>query len=61
MVIRLRGDTYMTSAQGGGRGLPQKQTAVLISCVSVTVTRGEGGSEDPEIFAEVIKVSPLRL
>ena len=54
MVIRLRGDTYMTSAQGGGRGLPQKQTAVLISCVSVTVTRGEGGSEDPEIFAEVI-------
>ena len=25
-----------------GRGVPQKQTTVLISCVSVTVTRGGG-------------------
>ena len=36
----LRGDTYMTSAQGGGRGVPQMRTTVLISCVTVTVTRG---------------------
>ena len=30
----------MMSALGGGRGVPQNQTTVLISCVSVTVTRG---------------------
>ena len=45
----------MTSAVGGGRpqGVPQKQTRVLISCVSVTVTRGEGGSKKTEKFADV--------
>ena len=32
----------MMSALGGRRRVSQKQTTVLISCVSVTVTRGEG-------------------
>ena len=30
----------MTSALGGGRGVPKKRTRVLISCVSVRVTGG---------------------
>ena len=32
----------MMSALGGGEGVPQKQTRILISRVNVTVTRGEG-------------------
>ena len=40
----------MTSAWGGGRGVPKKQMIVLISCVSVTVTRGEGESKILEIL-----------
>ena len=43
ILIGIRGHVHMMSALGGGRGVPQKQTTVLISCVSVTVTRGEGG------------------
>ena len=45
-----------TSALGeGGR---QKQTTVLISCMSVTVTRGEGVKKSENV-ADVLKVSPL--
>ena len=32
----------MMSALGGREGLPQEQERVLISCVSVKMTRGEG-------------------
>ena len=49
----------MTSAPGGGRGVPKKQTRVLISCVSVTVTRGEGGSKNLEILWTSFKYGPL--
>ena len=48
--------TYDVCA-GRGRKVPQKQTTVLISCVSVTVTRG-GGDQKIRKFADVI--SPLR-
>ena len=41
----------MTSAWGGGREVPKKQMIVLISCVSVTVTRGVKNSGN---FADVI-------
>ena len=45
------------SALGGGKGVPQKQTTVLISCVSVTVTgRGVKKSEN---VADVICTCPL--
>ena len=43
----------MTSALGGGRGVAQKQTTVLIKCVSVTVTRGDGVKKSGN-FADVI-------
>ena len=46
----------MMSALGGD---PQKQTTVLISCVSVTVTRGGEGVKKSGNFADVLKVSPL--
>ena len=48
----------MTSALRGGGGLAQKQTIVLIGCVSVTVTRGEG-VQNPEKFADIINGSLL--
>ena len=38
----------------GGRGVPKKQTIVLISCVSVTVARGEGEVKNSGDFADVI-------
>ena len=42
----------------GGRGVPQKQTTVLISCVSVTVTRGEG-VKNPKIWILHMYMPPL--
>ena len=45
----------MTSAL---EGVVEKQTKVLISCVSGTVTRGEG-IEKSEHFADVINGSSL--
>ena len=52
-IVRvLGGDTYMTSARRRGRGLPKKQTQVLIYCVSVTVTKG--GGQESRTFADVI-------
>ena len=33
----------------GGRGVPKKQMTVLISCESVTVTRGEEGAKNTKI------------
>ena len=52
----------MTSAVAGGRQdggrVPQKQTRVLKSCVSVTVTRGEGVNRS-EYIAGVICTFPL--
>ena len=41
-AFSIRGQVNRTSAVGGGGGTPQ-QTRVLISCVSVTVTRGWEG------------------
>ena len=38
--------------------MAQKQTIVLIGCVSDIVTRGEG-VQNPENFADVINGSPL--
>ena len=44
---------------GRGRGVPIKQKIVLISCVSMTVTRGEGwGSKIPEILWMSFKYGP---
>ena len=40
---------HMMSVLGVGRRVPLKQTTVLISCVSVTVTRGRG-SKNPNIL-----------
>ena len=43
MSIWVKGAcVHMMSALGGGEGVPQKQTRILISRVNVTVTRGEG-------------------
>ena len=42
----------------GGRGVVDKWTIVLISCVIMYVTRGEGVKKS-EIFADVIDGSPL--
>ena len=39
--ISVRGHVHMMYALEGG-GVPQKADEVLISCVSVTVTRGRG-------------------
>ena len=44
----------MTSALGGGKGVPKKQTRVLISCVRVTVTRGEEGVKKSGNFVDII-------
>ena len=41
-----------------GRGVPQKQTTVLISCMSVTVTRGEEVNKSKN-FVDVICTCPL--
>ena len=51
----------MTSALEGGRGVVEKWTTVLISCVIMYVTRGEGGVEKSKIFVDVIDGSPLTL
>ena len=48
----------MTSALEGGRGVVEKWTRVLISCVIMYVTRGEGVKKF-EIFMDVIDGSPL--
>ena len=48
----------MTSALEGGRGVVEKWTRVLISCVIMFVTRGEGIKKF-EIFIDVIDGSPL--
>ena len=48
----------MTSALEGGRGVVEKWTRVLISCVIMYVIRG-GGGQKFEIFMEVIDGSPL--
>ena len=48
----------MTSALEGGRGVVEKWTRVLISCVIMYVTRGEGVKKS-EIFMDVIDGSPL--
>ena len=45
-----RGNVHMTSVLRGEGGLPQKQTIVLISCVSVIVTRGEGVQKSDVIY-----------
>ena len=44
----------MTSALRKGGGWQKKQTRVLIGCVCVAVTRGEGEVESPENVADVI-------
>ena len=51
----IRGLPSMTSALEGGRGVVEKWTRVLISCVIMYVTGGGKG----EIFADVIDGSPL--
>ena len=43
----------------GGEGVVEKWTRVLISCVIMYVTRGEGVKKS-EIFMDVIDGSPLR-
>ena len=48
----------MMSTLGVGRGIPTKQTRVLISCVSVTVTKGESGSENPKILLTSYEHAP---
>ena len=48
----------MTSALEGGRGVVEKWTRVLISCVIMYVTGGEGVQKS-EIFMDVIDGSPL--
>ena len=48
----------MTSALEGVRGVVKKWTRVLISCVIMYVTRGEGVKKF-EIFIDVIDGSPL--
>ena len=47
---------YDVRTEGGGGGLAQKQTIVLIGCVSDIVT---GGVQNPKNFADVINGSPL--
>ena len=50
----------MTSTlEGRTRRVVDKQTKVLISCVSGTVTGGGGGIKKSENFADIIKGSPL--
>ena len=48
----------MTSTLEGGRGVVEEWTRVLISCVIMYVTRGEGVKKF-EIFMDVIDGSPL--
>ena len=48
----------MTSALEGGEGVVEKWTRVLISCVIMYVTRGEGVKKF-EIFMDVIDGRPL--
>ena len=55
----LRGLPSMTSALEGGRGVVEKWTRVLISCVIMYVTRGEEGVKKLEIFMDIIDGSPL--
>ena len=57
--IPIRGLPSMTSALEGGEGVVKKWTRVLISCVIMYVTRGEGVKKF-EIFTDVIDGSPLR-
>ena len=47
----------MTSALEGGRGVEEEWTRVLISCVIMYVTGGEGVKKS-EIFMDVIDGSP---
>ena len=54
----IRGLPSMTSALEGGRGVVEKWTRVLISCVIMYVTRGEGVKKF-QIFMDVIDGSPL--
>ena len=57
----VRGYVDVMSTLGVGRGIPTKQTRVLISCVSVTVTKGEKKRvRKSENFAYVICTCPLR-
>ena len=56
---QVRGHSHMTSALRGEGGLSEKQTIVLIGCVSGTVTRGEGVRKSQN-FADVICEQPLR-
>ena len=48
----------MTSTLEGRGGVVEKQINILISCVSGTVTRGEGIKS--EKFADVINGNPLK-
>ena len=46
----------MTSAWGGG--VPKKQKIVMISCVSVTMTRGEGGKKFRKFCGRHLSMAP---
>ena len=48
----------MTSAHMDGEGVTPKQTIVLIGCVILTLTRGEGVKISPNV-ADFIQVSSL--
>ena len=41
-TVFVKGACTYDVCTGRGDGVPQKQTTVLVSCMSVTVTRGEG-------------------
>ena len=51
----------MTSTLEEGRGVVEKWTIVLISCVIMYVTRGGEWVKKFEIFMDVIDGSPLAL
>ena len=46
---------------GRGRGVPKKQMIVLISCVSVTVTRGEGVTKILKFCGRHLSVVPCKI